>query len=146
MCFYYLWLLTMWFNLNVSAVPFFLFLQTIYIIHTKNKDRIKKWDIIICLTSNSSTQEIWGYCKFSSQQNLVKVCREQLRFNINWEILSYVSWITSHVTKGQWRQMKEGIVEEQKVVTQYKQEWKFELKNRVVAEIKVHWDYIFAKQ
>ena len=28
----------------------------------------------------------------------------------NWNILIYVSRITSHVTKGQWRQMKEGIV------------------------------------
>ena len=34
-----------------------------YIIHTAYKDRIKKWDIIICLTSNSSTQRFLGRFK-----------------------------------------------------------------------------------
>ena len=58
-----IWVLFLWsvtadhvvFNLNVFVCTLCCFFKR-YIIHIENKDRIKKWDIIICLTSNSSRQ------------------------------------------------------------------------------------------
>ena len=88
----------------------FLFLQTIH--HTykeqgqnkKNETLLYVWHQIVQL------KDSWGDLNVILGLTGHREVRWTIHFNNTWVIPCYVSRITSHVTKGQWRQMKEGIV------------------------------------